>query len=224
MFQQRDTTFLLVLNRGAANPLFDWLMPRVTNLHKAWWFLAPVIVLILVAFWRGDRTLRLWIVCAALAVGISDLAATKLVKQMVARDRPCLQVVSGGPMAVPETRLLSGHAPPLDYVATPKRDCPGSSSFPSNHASNMAALAGVCWWFSIKRRARKARGETERPIDWLPLLWFLIPLVIGYSRIYLGYHYPSDVAGGWLLGGFIAAGMILIVNRAEIRESFPDGA
>ncbi len=62
----------------------------------------------------------------------------------------------------------------------------------------MMALAGVGLWFT--------RGRTR----WL---WFLLPLIIGYSRIYLGYHYPSDTLSGWLLGGLIAAVVILAARR-----------
>ena len=34
------------------------------------------------------------------------------------------------------------------------------------------------------------------------LLW-LLPFAIGYSRLYLGKHYPSDVMGGWLVGAAV---------------------
>lgn len=34
----------------------------------------------------------------------------------------------------------------------------------------------------------------------LIIIWVLFPLLIGYTRIFLHVHYPSDVVGGWLEG------------------------
>jgi undecaprenyl-diphosphatase len=62
-------------------------------------------------------------------------------------------------------------------------DC-GLNSFPSNHSANMAALATYLAFFY------RHSG------------WFFIPLAIGVglSRIYVGVHYPVDVAAGWIYG------------------------
>ncbi|WP_141937195.1 phosphatase PAP2 family protein [Bradyrhizobium sp. UNPA324] len=46
---------------------------------------------------------------------------------------------------------------------------------------------------------------------WLAILYSLV--VVGIPRIYLGYHYPSDVAAGAVLGGLFA----YIMSRDEIR-------
>ncbi len=196
MIGDLDRRLFEALNRGAANPALDWLMPRITNLHQTKWFLALAITGAIIAIWRGSRVVQVAVVCAGLAVGISDLACARIVKPLFVRPRPCRVLTPGGTMSFPRTRLVPGE------------HCPGSSSFPSNHASNMMALVGVGWWF------------TRRKTRWL---WFLLPLVIGYSRIYLGYHYPLDTLGGWLLGALIAAGMAAIGERilARMEEKTP---
>jgi undecaprenyl-diphosphatase len=61
---------------------------------------------------------------------------------------------------------------------------PHSPSFPSSHAANMAAAASL---FSLQYR-RYTWG------------FVFMALLIGYSRIYVGVHYPSDVLAGWCVG------------------------
>lgn len=60
-------------------------------------------------------------------------------------------------------------------------------SFPSNHAMNMGAGAAA---LSFAYPA------------WSPAFW-LAALLIAYSRVYCGVHFPADVLAGLLLGGFL---------------------
>lgn len=184
-----DQALMPLLNRGATNAFFDWLMPRITKLHQEAWFWIGVVLFAGYTFYARSRRAKIALVCAIVAVGLSDLTAARLAKKVIPRDRPCCVTVGATTPAFPDVRMEPGK------VAG--KDCPGSPSFPSNHASNMMALAVVGWWFTRGRRR------------WL---WFLLPLVIGYSRVYLGFHYPTDVLGGWVLGTIIA-GLILLLAR-----------
>ncbi len=70
--------------------------------------------------------------------------------------------------------------------------CGGRWSFPSSHAANAAAVATVLWWYAPRWR-------------WV---WGVLAILIGYSRIYVGVHYPLDVLAGWGVG--ILAGWVAI--------------
>jgi undecaprenyl-diphosphatase len=77
------------------------------------------------------------------------------------------------------------------------RRAPGSGNgFPSNHAVNMSAAASV---LSVAYPA-------------YAVLYWAIALLIAYSRVYVGVHYPLDVLAGLLLGWAIGrpwAGLML---------------
>lgn len=72
--------------------------------------------------------------------------------------------------------------------------CSGRGSFPSSHAANMGGVAVLLGWRYRRRRAAV-------------ILAALTAFGVGYSRVYLGVHYPSDVLGGWMLGAGLAAGI-----------------
>lgn len=65
---------------------------------------------------------------------------------------------------------------------------PGSFSFPSGHSA--AAFAGATL---LAREFPKAKP-----------LFFLVAGLVAFSRVYLGAHYPGDVASGSLLGALLA--------------------
>src|SRR5205823_6552286 len=84
-----DDTLYSLLNRGVANPVFDWLMWRLTNLHRYLWFELVVVALVIWVMWRGGKRGRAWVFCAVMAILIGDGAAHGIKKFLIHRDRPC---------------------------------------------------------------------------------------------------------------------------------------
>jgi len=86
----------------------------------------------------------------------------------------------------------------------------GAYGFPSCHASNCFALVGALSVFTLSRRF------TAILTVWALLLCF--------TRMYLGVHYPSDLLVGAMIGGTIGASFAMICrslapNIKKYRQS-----
>jgi undecaprenyl-diphosphatase len=86
---------------------------------------------------------------------------------------------------------------------------PLDASFPSGHSSISVALYALGFYLLF----RSARSPRLKRL-WLALA-FLFPLLIGFSRLYLGAHYLSDVLGGWGVGLWWS---ILVVGVPDFRS------
>ena len=75
-----------------------------------------------------------------------------------------------------------------EYVRLVVESCGGNFGFPSNHAANAMAAAIVVFVLVGKRVGTVA---------------MLVAITIGFTRVYLGVHFPGDIVAGFLVGGLI---------------------
>ena len=81
---------------------------------------------------------------------------------------------------------------------------PGGYSFPSGHTSASFAAASVL------------RFREKRKVA-VPAL--LLAALIGFSRMYLYVHYPTDIAGGILLGTLMGYVCVQAADRIKYRKN-----
>jgi undecaprenyl-diphosphatase len=170
--EQLDRKILFFIN-GHHSPLLDQLMWVISG--KITW----IPLLVLFAFfsykkfsWKG---LFIYFFGVIACIALADLISFRLIKNIVQRYRPSHNI---------EIKDQ------LHYFIKSNGEVylGGLYGFVSSHAANFFALfTFTTLFFSDAYR------------KWC-YFFFVCCLLIVYSRIYLGVHYPSDIVGGAILG------------------------
>ena len=170
-----DTYLFLKINTEWTNSFLDSVFP--------WWreantWIPLYLFLIVFAFMNFKKKVFPWLLFVAVTLTLTDQISSSLVKNWVARPRPC-----GDEFLMSHMRLLLSN-------------CSGTYSFTSSHAANHFGFAVfVC--ITLQAVLKKWR--------YLFLAW---AATICYAQVYVGIHYPLDVLCGGILGcviGYITA-------------------
>lgn len=93
------------------------------------------------------------------------------------------------------------HPRPFDLDPTVKLHEVGGYGLPSGHSQSAVVV-----WGTIALEFRKR---------WLWIVAVVLMVLIGFSRIYLGVHFPTDVLGGWAVGAIVLALYLALGPRIE---------
>jgi len=84
-----------------------------------------------------------------------------------------------------------------------------SYSYPSGHSLNSMAVLGLLTALAV----RGSPGWPRRVV--IVVIGAVLVGTVGFSRVYLGVHWPSDVLGGWLIGLFWVAASLVVDHLAR---------
>ncbi len=207
LFEKIDIYLFYLINREGQNAFFDDFMPFMSN-EKNFYALFALVWLLFVIIGSGllkrlvsrgkiiDRTRALgWLQAVsasldnrkflAVAIGViglislSEWFSSGFLKPIFDRPRP-YHSISGVHLY---NRMAESWRVTPELIEKIRGQ---SQSLPSSHATNIFAAA---FFFSYFFRR-------------LWPLFYLIALTVGYSRVYLGVHYPFDVLAGIFAGTF----------------------
>ena len=96
---------------------------------------------------------------------------------------------------------LFAHPRPFERDLTVKLHDAEGYGLPSGHSQGAVVV-----WGNIAAAFRQT---------WLWVIAILLMVLIGFSRIYLGVHFPTDVLGGWAVGAVFLTIYLVLEPRVE---------
>jgi undecaprenyl-diphosphatase len=201
-----DQSIFHLINQQWTSPTLDLFMAALSD-SGIW---EPLFIAIgISALALGGFRARAFVVCLVLSLLITT-QITGWLKSAINRDRP-KQVENVRMVQLQRTHptfLTLFKQPTIRFSDSSDRNRSGPS-FPSGHVTTNSVIAVFCTLFY------------RRP-GWL--YWF-VALAVGYSRIYLGAHWPSDVVATFFLAGgeaLMLLGLFELIWRSAGRKWVPD--
>ncbi len=205
---------LLALNVLTNGPLVGWDQGVVQSLHTSATHDSAFMVGVMRFLGQLGHTYAIY-----LSIGL--LVVTLLLRRWAAFLMALIGVIGGNVWFQVLTGLVARPRPtfsdPLETVA--------GAGFPSGHAIRMVLLFGlILYWLLPNLKTAVWR--------WMAAACTVgLILVVGYSRVYLGSHYPTDILGGTAFGlawgGMVYTGVELAAlwwaKRQHVtRSQMPD--
>jgi undecaprenyl-diphosphatase len=188
-----DQKLLFLINREWTNPVLDRLMALMSS--TAFWSVPLGILAVIVLAFGGFRA-RAFVVVLLLAFVVNDAVVGASLKRAVGRLRPHQSEFGIRQIELKRPVWKGISEPPAEMISLGTGRDQDGRSFPSNHASNTAAVALVTAMF-------------YRRWGWLA---FLPACGVAYSRVYTGSHWPSDVLAGVCLGLGVAFAVLVLAE------------
>src|SRR5574338_448830 len=193
------------INQQWTSPALDLFMAGLSD-SQIW---QPFLIAIgISALIFGGFKARALVVCLGISLAIAGFVTTAL-KSNVGRPRPKhVQSVRMVQLQKARPKFLTLFKKPLVRFSDSSDRTRSGPSFPSGHTVNNAIAAT---YFTLFYRRR----------GWL---YWLVALAIGYSRIYLGAHWPSDVAATLFLGiaeALLLLGLFELIWKIAARKWLP---
>ena len=92
-----------------------------------------------------------------------------------------------------------------------------TTSFPSGHAMNSAVV-----YLTLGALLAKTLSD-QKARSFVMAVSVALTLIVGFSRIYLGVHWPSDVLAGWAVGASWAllCSLVLRTLEGKLKMDYP---
>lgn len=181
--------------------LFSSIPARERSLRLIYWLIVSLFILILYYFWEPLRSTRVTYSFVSISIGntvievlfriITTLGSEGFFLALFAIIYWSFDRTLGlfGLLIMPLSIFITSEVP-KDILRLPRPDIRGVAvptyTFPSGHTSG-----AVCVWGYLAIMLKR---------PWLWALSITTILLVGLSRIILGYHYPGDVIGGIVTG------------------------